>query len=106
MLKDMIQSDVAMLFNPAEFGEVHMVNGREIVCIVDSNNTDNSAGQSSSAEFGVNTARITLFINEKDFKGKLSANSMLLLDNKHYIVEACAQNMGVFEIILSQNNNG
>lgn len=105
MLKDMIKSDINTILNLNDFGETHSVNGKDIVCIIDYNASNNSVKVDTFAEFGVNNTQITLFAKATELTKKVSVNEMLMLDNKNYIVESFADNMGVYEIGLSQNSN-
>lgn len=99
--KDEILNDIEKVFlNLEDFGEVHTIDNKEIVCM-----TDNDALKirSGSNELSVSESTLLIFLKESDLPTRKVAGDNILIDGRPYIVDDWKVNLGVAEIALHQN---
>lgn len=104
--KDAVAADIKATFiNELEFADEHTVNGEPVICVVDSNITDER--QVSSSEFapGVYMDQVVLYVKQSDLPQKPVRGELLKLDNERYFVKKVADNVGVLEITLEANES-
>lgn len=98
--KEMIQNDMNVFFNADEFGEEHAINGITHNLIVDSE----ALKERIKDEFdGVSVGEILYFVKESEFGPLPAINSVQIFDNRQLFVIDAKTDMGMHEIILSQN---
>jgi len=91
------------VFDPEEFGELHTIDGTELLAVVvqdDWMNTKNSYGHTKNAvnpkESAVNkTVTDIYFMADSLSRNKFTANSMINVDGKKLFVHTSALNYGV-----------
>jgi hypothetical protein len=99
-LKDEILNDINNVFlNLEDFGVIHLIDNKEIVCIVDDDTLKLRAG---SNELSVSESTLLLFVKESDLPRKVVGED-LLIDGRIYIVDDWKVNLGVAEVALHQN---
>ena len=103
--KDIIHKDVKAAFlNPAEFGELHDINGVQLPAVIDDDLLDGEInvsyhGQSTQRAGGLYSGGIALYISTDDF-GKPKAGTMLKLDGKAHTVLSVSEQDGMYKIDL------
>ena len=99
-LKDKILEDINSVFlNLEDFGEIHTVDGKSVVCMFDD---DALKIRSGSNELSVSESTLLLFAKESDLSRKIAGDE-ILIDGRIYIVDDWKVNFGVAEIVLHQN---
>lgn len=94
--QDLVASDRAGVFlSLDEYGEMHLVDGKEIVCVV-----DNDVRNQRAPEVGVESADMRLFAQTDDVERREAAD-VLDVDGKMYTIVSWAEDMGIAEIALS-----
>lgn len=100
--KEQLFKDIKTVFlNPAEFGEMHTVDGRQLCCIVD-NMEIIEREKKSLREYtdGVFKRQLLFYVARSDF-GKLPAVGRTLeFDGKKYRVEDAVEEGAVYSITL------
>lgn len=106
-LRDFFAYDAAATFlNPNEFGEMHNVDGREILVVVDSDTLSERPRQPMelyNAANGVYLNEITLYLLASDMEDRPVVGQHLRLDGKRYPVSRCSESMGMLQIGLEAN---
>ena len=99
-LKDEIANDLNGVFlSIDEFAENHLVEGKEIKCVIDNDSLKNRQG---SAEIGIDESTLLLFAQVEDLPNK-KKGGFLNVDHKEYIIDDWKVNFGMAEIVLRRN---
>ena len=98
--KDEIANDLKNVFlDIDEFAETHLVEGKEIKCVIDNDSLKNRQG---SAEIGIDESTLLLFAQVEDLP-KRQKGGLLNVDHKEYMIDDWKVNFGMAEIVLSRN---
>ena len=98
--KDEIANDLNNVFlNIDEFAETHIVEGKEILCVLDN---DSLKARQGSAEIGIDESTLLLFANIDDLPKK-QKGGLLNVDHKEYMIDDWKVNFGMVEIVLHRN---
>lgn len=101
-LKDYIKDfDLNTFINMDEFADDHVINGETIKCVVDTDIFDERSTISGDRSGGVFKDSISIFIKMSDIEKPL-IDEMMTVDDDHYRVVEVKENMGMYEIVLSQ----
>ncbi len=99
-LKDEIANDIDNVFlNLGDFAEIHLVDGKEILCVLDDESLKTRQG---SAEIGIDESTLLLFAKVEDLPKK-KQGGLLNIDHKMYMIDDWKVNFGMAEIALHQN---
>ena len=99
-LKDEMLNDLDNVFlNLDDFAETHLVEGKEIQCILDDEALKTRQG---SAEIGIDESTLLLFAKIEDLPKK-KQGGLLNIDHKIYMIDNWKVNFGIAEIALHQN---
>lgn len=100
--KEMVKVDIdSVLMNLEEFGEEHEIDGRKVICTVDSDNLREKQGGASKA---IAEADKMIFVSTNDVQLKGSGDT-LMLDGVPYIVQTWDEDMGITAITLTFSFN-
>ena len=98
--KDEIANDLKNVFlDIDEFAETHLVEGKEIKCVIDNDSLKN---RQVSAEIGIDESTLLLFAQIEDLP-KRQKGGLLNVDHKEYTIDDWKVNFGMAEIVLSRN---
>ena len=101
-LKDYIKDfDLDTFINMDEFAEDHQINDKTIKCVVDTDIFDERSTLSGDRSGGVFKDTISIFIKMSDIEKPL-IDEMMTVDDDNYRVVEVKENMGMYEIVLSQ----
>jgi len=99
-LKDQIAQDRAVFFNLNEFAEPHVIDGRTLNIVVDN---DQLMRRSKKEYDGLSVGEILYFVSAADFGERPQPGAPQVFDGRQMYVFDAREDMGVYEIILSQN---
>lgn len=101
MFKDMIRQDIKSVFlNFKEFGEMHDINGQEVLVIIDENELTEREKRIRSREEGLHKRQFLFYIAAEDF-GRLPApGRVLMFDGKQYEITDANDEDGIYAISL------
>jgi hypothetical protein len=100
-LKDAIDADIVSVFlNEMEFADTHNVEGKDIVCVIDS---DNMVKIKNSMYLGETQADLLLFAKQEDLPKNIKIGRYLSVDAKQMIVISSKKDMGMVTLGLAQN---
>lgn len=118
-LKEMIAHDIesgAVFFNPDDFGELHRINGREILCCVIENTGSPFESTVSGRTVGRSvldiersgrktyTNGVTIVVRCADYGDRPAIGAVLLLDDRRpLLIQEIAEDHGVFKITGTEN---
>ena len=88
-----------VFLNLDDFAETHLVEGKEIQCVLDDEALKTRQG---SAEIGIDESTLLLFAKIEDLPEK-KKGGVLNVDHKIYKIDDWKVNFGMAEIALSQN---
>lgn len=104
--KDMLQNDLAAVFiNPDEFGEPYMVEGTEVILVMDEDTLkERQSGRELGvgAELGIAEATLLFHAKAEDLPSRKDPGATLNLDGRLYTVEDWQEDMGLATVALSQ----
>lgn len=101
--KDAIAQDVKQTFiNPAEFAVSHVINGKEIVCVIDKFLTTEATDTITSPLEGVFVNALTIYV-ETGVIPKPIEGEVLMLDDRMCLVKSVSDEMGVLAIVVEAN---
>lgn len=100
--KDIVLQDLRTFINPDEFGDLHMVNGKEIPVMVDEDLLKQQA-ESINRGDGIYYSNLVVFIQEQKMDKVPVIGELFNLDDIHYLVEDVGESMGLVEIKLGAN---
>ena len=102
--KEQIQKDLdAVFLNPDEFGELHRVECKEIIVVVD----DDLLNTLKKGQIlGLVEAEMLLLGRVADFPADLDPGRLLNVDGRELQVVKSGKDMGLAEVALSQNRMG
>lgn len=107
-LKDFMVSDIGAFLNQDEFGEIHSVDGADMLVVVDNDlfkGRPKQPAESYYASSGVYVAEKVIFVRESDMGYIPVIGQRLTLDGHLYLVAECNNQMGVLEITLAANES-
>ena len=96
--KDMVLSDRDIVLNLDELGEEHEIDGENVVCIIDTIQTQEPQG---SIDYTVSLSNRLLFAKCEDLPKRKGFGAELMVDGIPYIVQSWNESMGMAEIALS-----
>lgn len=104
--KEIMQRDVKQtFFNAAEFADIHTVDGKTMVAMIDDYEHIEREKRMKSHMDGIYARQILLYVIASDF-GSLPAQGRLLkLDSKTYTVVDATDECGVYTITLEANKS-
>lgn len=101
MLKDYLASDMAVFFNAGEFAETHMIDKVEKSIVIDN---DKIKEVSKATNQGISLGEILYSISVVGYGTKIPhVGDSQLFDTKLMYITYVNEDMGLYEIILSQN---
>ena len=97
--KDAVSRDAEMVFvNIDEFADKHVINGREVVCVVDENVIDDVKWTLNNPVEGVFDHTFTIYIRTGVLERCPVENEILRLDGKICLVRKVSDEMGLLVI--------
>lgn len=95
--KDMVRQDLDIILNPDELGELHDIDGKEVVCVFGDMALNESAG---GADFAISHSDRTIFAKCEDLPGRKGCGEELMVDGVPYLVKSWSEVMGMAQISL------
>lgn len=105
-LKDLVEHDLDNVwFDENELADVHTVNGKKIVCLVNSDRQARASGKPRTAE-GISNDSLYLFIRQKEFARVPQSGEPLKLDNLRYDIRSVDVEEGMLIIEIGRSKDG
>lgn len=98
--KDTVSKDVQNVFlNIDEFADRHELNGRDVVCLIDTDATNPAKQSVSNPLTGVFVNSITIYVKPDDLEHRPVEGERLYVDDKMYFVRTVSSEMGLLVIV-------
>lgn len=96
IFKTLVEKDRTVFINPDEFGELHDVDGEDIIIVLEDE-------QIESADDDVTLSRSvkTMFARTEELKGRKMRGEAIYIDNVAYTVDTWLEDMGVTKVTMS-----
>lgn len=101
--KDQLTKDMSVFLKTDEFAELHTINGVELSCTVDN---DRLKERSKKEYDGISVGELLFFVKKSDYGSRPENGTPVLFDRRQMYVFNAREDMGMYEIILSQNRGG
>jgi hypothetical protein len=98
--KAQLQKDINVFFNVSEFADSHTLDGKVINCVVDN---ERLIERSKKEYDGISVGELLIFVKENDINKNLKQGMPIVFDGKQMSIFNIRKDMGIYEIILSQN---
>lgn len=100
-LKELIKKDNNAIFMQLDdFGELHEVDGKQIVIVID---TDELEKLKLGSTLGVTEAELLFFATEEELPDEKAPDSAINIDGMEYIVDSWSNNLGIVQVTCHQN---
>lgn len=101
--KDYMELDIDTFMNFEEFGEYHIIDGKEILVIVDDNEYIKRTKGEGSRVDGVFQKTKLFYVKSKDFGNLPAVGRILRFDKKDYSIKSAIDENGIYSIELEVN---
>lgn len=102
--KNILARDVKQVFlNPAEFGEVHKVNGTPMTIVLDDVENIEREKKMKSSMDGIYARQILFYVSTAEFGPLPGQGDLVSLDGKEYMVMDATDECGIYAITLEAN---
>lgn len=96
--KDHLATDLNVFLNADELADMHDIDGQQINCVLDSDETNKQKVQD-----GVYEDVVMLFVSSSALPDRPIPMQHMRIDGNLYLVQKCVVNMGMLEITLEAN---
>lgn len=102
--KEQIEKDLKSVFlNVDEFGELHTIEGKQILVVIDNDVFELLAKIGDNRIHGMSEADMVIMGKVTDFPKDMEPGRLLNVDGREHIVITATRDMGLIEIALRQN---
>jgi hypothetical protein len=101
--KDIIQNDTKTFLNPKEFGDKHIVEGKEMTIIIDENELTEREKHYKMQDEGLMKRQILFYVSKVEFGELPKQGTILSLDREVYTVSNAICEGGIYSIELEAN---
>lgn len=101
--KEILRNDINQVFlNPDEFGEIHTIDGRQMVCMIDENEViERSKKQVEKGRIdGIYERQIMLYVAREQFGRMPAIGASVTIDSGKYRVADVTHEAGIYSILL------
>lgn len=104
--KDILNNDIKATFlNPAEFGETHTVQGKEMTIVLDDlENIEREKKMASHAD-GIYARQIFFYVSADDFGPLPAQGGLITVDGNRYTVVDATDEAGMYAITAEANRS-
>lgn len=96
--KDMVLKDRNIMLNLNELGEEHDIDGKEVVCVIDTMELKEAQG---GIDFAIAQSNQVIFAKCEDLPKRKGYGAELMVDGVPFIVQSWNESIGMAEIVLS-----
>ncbi len=104
--KDMLYKDIKKTFmNPQEFGELHSINGQEIMAIIDNNEMLEREKRYQKETEGIYRKQLMIYVTAEELGPPPAIGRLFSVDRKDYSVMDVINEDGIYSILLEANRS-
>ena len=102
--KELVQKDVGDVFlRLDEFGDVHIIDGKEMTVLVDDNEIIEREKKMKSNMDGVYVRQKLIYVKADEFGALPAIGRAIMFDGKRYLVLEAVDEQGVYSITMEAN---
>lgn len=101
-LRDYFFSDLSTFINQDEFAELHAIDGVELPIVIDN---DRLKDRTQKEFDGISIGEILFYVKKEDLTDRPEQGKPIRFGKRQMYISDCKENMGMYEIILSQNRS-
>lgn len=102
--KGLLRKDIrAAFFNLDEFGEEHLINGKKMAAIIDSNELTEREKRINSHMDGIYKKQTLVYVSAKEFGPLPGVGSPVIIDGATFLVTDSMNEGGVYSLHLEGN---
>lgn len=101
--KEQMRADNDVFFNPAEFGEEHMVNGKKMLIVIDDNELTERKKRIQSHMDGVYRKQTLIYVSALDYGPLPGVGKPCVIDGVAFTVSDSLNEGGVYSLHLEAN---
>lgn len=102
--KDQLEKDLNnIFFNPEEFGELHTINGKEMLIVVDNDMLKELELGKTDRDDGMLSDKILIFVREADLDFEPVSEMLIEYDGNQHEITDVLHDFGGYTIILGAN---
>jgi len=99
--KDVLADDIKQVFfNFEEFGEIHKINGQDVLLIIDENELTEREKRIRRGVGDLHRKQLLFYVAAEDFGPLPSPGNLLNLDGKKYQITDAANEDGIYSVNL------
>ncbi len=99
--KDVLQQDVKRVFlNIDEFGEMHNINGQDVLVVIDENELIEREKRIKRDEGELHRKQLLFYVATEDFGSLPAPGKTLRFDRKQYLITDAEDEGGIYSISL------
>ena len=104
--KELLRQDVkTVFFNPAEFGEEHIVNGKPMQIIIDDNELTEREKRIQNHTDGMYSKQTLIYVSALDFGPLPGVGKPIKIDGATFIISDSMNEGGVYSLHLEANKS-
>lgn len=104
--KELLEQDVKNAFlNPKEFGEVHIVEGREMVIVIDDHELLEHQRKAGQCLDGIYDKQRLIYVAAEDIGALPAQGSFFTIDDESYTVMDAVAEGDIYAITVGANGN-
>lgn len=101
---DQLEKDLdSIFFNPLEFGELHTINGKEMMIVVDNDMLAKLELGKTERDDGILSDKILIFVREKDLDFEPVSEMLIEYDGNQHEITDVLRDFGGYTIVLGAN---
>jgi len=102
--KELLCRDIKTAFlNPEEFGELHTVNGKNMLAVIDNDGLSGMKGRANQHMDGIYSGRKLVYVQASNFGNLPTQGSKFVLDEKSYRIVDVVSEGGIYLITIEAN---
>ncbi|MGG4346449.1 hypothetical protein ABEW68_33020 [Paenibacillus lautus] len=101
--KDQLERDARYVFlNPEEFGTLHIVNGREMIIVIDEDELQQRKSKATNPTDGVYNASLLFYALKAEFEKRPVTESSMRIDDRNFRVTDVQDDGVMYTITLKR----
>ena len=101
--KEMLQNDLTVFFNQDEFAETRLIDGKEMVIVIDDEELAKRKSSASNPTDGIYNAALLFYVRKSDFDEKPEPGQHIEVEHEIYRVATIEEDAVMYTIALERN---
>ena len=102
--KDIVKADIGKAFiREDEFGDIHVVNGKEMLVVVDDIEIIERARKAQFTMDGIYAKQKLIYVKADEFGALPAIKQAIMFDGRRYLVTDATDEQGIYAITMEAN---